>query len=95
MTNESLSQALDRLNQELREAPQLDEDTAKSLQYLIEGIHATLQKEKDGSSAAISANPSENVVNDAQGFITQFELSHPRLTNALSQVIDRLSDMGI
>ncbi len=95
MSNEGITTALEQLNQELRNSPQLDQPTAQSLQLLIDGIRASLKRSSDGGVPTSDSNQPPEVIEQASSFITQFEASHPRLTNALSQVIDRLSDMGI
>jgi hypothetical protein len=93
MANEELAQTLDRLHQQLSQNPQLDEANLRSLRLLLDEIQTVCAQ---SGTATPSQNLQERSLNQRlQEVIEDFELRHPQLTTTLSQIADRLSDMGI
>ncbi|MFN7292796.1 MAG: DUF4404 family protein [Pirellula sp.] len=39
--------------------------------------------------------PSQSLSKRLEGLVDEFEIQHPRLTNIVSQIAERLADMGI
>lgn len=97
MANEELAQTLDRLHQQLSHGPQLDEANLRSLRALLDEIEiACARSEQSGSTASPPEIAEERSLNQRlQEVIADFEHRHPQLTTTLSQIADRLSDMGI
>ena len=104
MANEELAQTLDRLHQQLSHGPQLDEPTRESLRALLDEIQVVCANPDSAAQAddsAVESTPAqqpelERSLNQRlQDVIEDFETRHPQLTATLSQIADRLSDMGI
>lgn len=89
MSNEELSKTLEKLHQELSHTPQLDEQTIESMRSLLEEIQASLSRSDSDDSHPLT------ITQRIQELITDFETRHPQLTATLSQIADRLTDMGI
>lgn len=104
MANEELAQTLDRLHQQLSHGPQLDEPTRASLRALLDEIQvvcanpSSAAQADDPAAVSIPAHQPEldrSLNQRLQDVIEDFETRHPQLTATLSQIADRLSDMGI
>jgi hypothetical protein len=94
MANEELAQSLDRLKQQLSHGPQLDEATLHSLRVLLDDIQRVCANPEPAAPDEVEVE--ERSLNQRlQDVIEDFELRHPQLTSTLSQIADRLSDMGI
>ena len=93
MANEELAQTLDRLHDQLSRGPQLDEATLRSLRTLLEEIQVVCENAQPGTPE--SAEQDRTLNQRLQDVIEDFESRHPQLTKTLSQIADRLSDMGI
>jgi len=102
MSAEELSRTLTKLHSELADTPELDESTLRSLRAVLGEVQVALDraafeadaKLQSGESSATSSN-SGTVSGRLQDLIEDFEAKHPRLTLTLSQIADRLADMGI
>lgn len=96
MANEELAQTLDRLHDQLSRGPQLDEATLRSLRTLLEEIQVVCENAQTGTSEMTETAEQDRSLNQRlQDVIEDFESRHPQLTKTLSQIADRLSDMGI
>ena len=93
MTNDELSKTLDKLHEELSQSPQLDENTLRSMRFLLDEIQEVISRSEND----ISTESSEplSIRERLQDMISDFEVRHPQLTATLSQIADRLTDMGI
>jgi hypothetical protein len=92
MTGEDLKSTLDRLHQDLASHPNLDRDTAASLGALAKEIESILNRDQAFDPGEAKE---QSLTGRLQGMITEFELQHPKITNTLSMIAERLSDMGI
>lgn len=108
MANEELAQSLDRLHEQLTHGPQLDGATLQTLRSLLDEIQilckhdatsgsasAVLTGQKAGEGERVHSGASLSINQRLQNVIEDFELRHPQLTSTLSQIADRLSDIGI
>ncbi|MCC6202371.1 MAG: DUF4404 family protein [Gammaproteobacteria bacterium] len=87
MSNSDLHAALERLRQELATMSGLDAASRQRLQALLDGIGADGDEhETTGLERRIDA------VHEA---IEEFEVTHPRATAILNDILVMLSNMGI
>jgi len=93
MAKDELSQTLDRLHLELSQSPQVDDQTLRSMRTLVEEIQAIIAKSGVGEQSQPA--PPLSINQRLQDLISDFEVRHPQLTATLSQIADRLTDMGI
>jgi len=94
MSTEELSRTLSKLHEELADSPELDENTRRSLRAVLGEIQVAIDR-AGGGEAIEEETPVLSVSGRLQEVIDEFEARHPRLTLTLSQIADRLSDMGI
>jgi hypothetical protein len=78
---------LEQLRRELETADQVDEKGRELLRALDSDIHALLERSENASLPATLSRLDEA--------IAHFELEHPQLTSALSQMFASLSNAGI
>ncbi len=78
---------LEQLRRELETADQMDDKGRELLQAIDADIHALLERSENASLPSTLSR-----LNDA---IAHFEVEHPRLTTALSQIFASLSNAGI
>ncbi len=106
MSAEELSRTLTKLHSEIADTPELDVETQRALQAVLVKVQRVLDRAKNDSESKFadeeddesSANPdanSDTVSGRLQDLIVDFEAKYPRLTLTLSQIADRLADMGI
>ncbi|MCU0719884.1 MAG: DUF4404 family protein [Pirellula sp.] len=88
---EDLKEHLRSLHEELQSSPALDPATLEALQVVAEDIRVHL--ESAGNVGMATASPSLST--RLEGLVNEFEVQHPRLTNIVSQIAERLADMGI
>lgn len=93
MSNDELSKTLEKLHEELSQNPQLDENTLQSMRSILDEIQAAISR-IDLAQPASDSEPL-TVTQRLQDMISDFEARHPQLTATLSQIADRLTDMGI
>lgn len=87
MSNE-LIQTLQRLHEQLQANSELDIETRESLQRIAHEIQDSLNASDENSlDSSLSAR--------LQAWIDELEANHPQLTKIVSQVVERLADMGI
>jgi hypothetical protein len=90
MSIRDLSAQLERLHQELALHPQLDAKSIESLRLIAQDIQEVLAR-SDAQTPSTNANLADRV----RDLVADFEQRHPQLTNTLSTIAERLSDMGI
>jgi Domain of unknown function (DUF4404) len=110
MTNNDLSKILESLHTELIQNRELDEQAVRSLKALASDIQSALERSgynqssnlssplgaNEKSSDAENNDPAHLTLADRmRSLIDDFEVQHPQLTNILSTIAERLSDMGI
>lgn len=86
MTDQKLRELLQQLHDELRRAESMDETGREMLSH----INADIQKFLDPAQE----NP-ESLLDRLQSAIDHFEVEHPAITTALSQMLNALSNAGI
>ncbi len=87
MSDSRLHTLLEELRQELQRAPALEADERDMLNQLVRDIQTLL--------AAETPDRDESVLGRLDDAIKQFEVSHPILTRALSQLFNSLSQGGV
>jgi hypothetical protein len=91
MPREKLRRLLNRLHEELTDAPPMDDTERAMLRDIAEDIRSVLSAEGDLAETATEPNLTRSL-----GEATaQFEASHPRLVSVLTQISDLLRSIGI
>lgn len=93
MTNDELSRTLEKLHIELSQASNLDPQTTRLLRNLLEEIQTVIARSGDDEST--DNQESLSLSRRWNDVIVDFEVRHPQLTATLSQITNRLSEMGI
>lgn len=88
MTDENLRRLLEQLHDELERTQSVDEKGDELLRHVDSDIHDFLKRSGRGVS-------DENVVQRVQDAIDHFEVTHPRITQMLSEMMRILSNAGI
>lgn len=88
---EDLKQHLQALHNELQSSKSLDPSTLEALNILAEDIRVHIDNSQHAGQSA-SAPPLSSRLEE---LLNDFEVQHPRLTNIISQIAERLADMGI
>lgn len=89
MTEESLRAHVERLRSELAAAQDLDPETREELQRLAQALEATL--EHPSGPAGFAATLRERLADR----LRELEVSHPRLSSTLGNLVDTLAFYGI
>ncbi len=89
--SDELSEAMGRLHQELAQNPQLDASKIESLRALASEIQHAIGEQETEASRLSEARFSSRI----QEYIEALESQHPKLTQTLSMIAERLADMGI
>ena len=88
MPDSKLMELADRLEREA-ETADLDEERRQ-------GLHELAERVRTRALAPRGETPDEDRIEDAvQDALTEFELSHPRLTTILDHILTTLSSLGI
>jgi len=87
MEEKDLNSLLRQLRAELTNARTMDEQGRELLRDLDKDIRAFLEKSGDDSD--------DSLLERVQDSIDYFETTHPRLTTALSQILNALNNAGI
>jgi len=87
MEEKDLNSLLRQLRAELTNARTMDEQGRELLRDLDKDIRAFLEKSDDDSD--------DSLLERVQDSIDYFETTHPRLTTALSQILNALNNAGI
>jgi hypothetical protein len=95
---EDLKQHLESLHKELQGSQALDPATLQALKLVAEDIRLRLEGADENLENAGEAgvqSESQSLSKRLEGIVEEFEMQHPRLTNIVSQIVERLADMGI
>ena len=87
MEEKDLNSLLKQLRAELTNTRAMDEQGRELLRDLDKDIRAFLEKSDDDTD--------DSLLERLQDSIDYFETSHPRLTTALSQILNALNNAGI
>ena len=90
MTDKDLRTLLEGLRDELQHIESMDEKGRDLLRDLDSDIHELLQRSGDSGAQA-----DETVLQRFQSAMDHFEITHPNLTRALSEMMTALSNAGI
>lgn len=93
MANDELPQTLEKLHAELSQSPHVNDQTLRSLRTLLDEIQAVIARADVGEPEESLRKSS--LTERFRELIVDFEVRHPQLTATVSQIADRLSDMGI
>ena len=88
MSDEQLRQSLNELRSELERLKSEETQIRERLDALISGVETGLEKPEDTAHL-------QSLVQDLRQSISQFEVSHPRATGILNQIMVTLGNMGI
>lgn len=88
MSDEQLRQSLKELRSELERLEAEEAQIRERLDTLISGVETRLDKPED-------VEHHQSLVQDIRQSISQFEVSHPRATAILNQIMVTLGNMGI
>ena len=88
MSDEQLRQSLNDLRSELERLKSEEAQIRERLDALISGVETGLEKPEDTAHL-------QSLVQDLRQSISQFEVSHPRATGILNQIMVTLGNMGI
>ena len=88
MSDDKLRQSLDELRSELQRLEAEEAQVRERLDALISGVETRLDKPDDSAHH-------QSLVQDLRRSISQFEVSHPRTTAILNQIMVTLGNMGI
>ena len=90
MDNDSLSETLAKLQDELKSVAEVDDSSRERLKKLDGDLHRILQNTGEVPSAH-HASLRESL----EDSVEYFEASHPAITDLMKRLIQALSDMGI
>lgn len=90
---DELNDLVRKLQDELAQTPRLGKTVAESLEKLAVEIHKKVAERSD--STASEATGDASLSGQVQSMVENFETQHPRLTQLLSVISERLADMGI
>ena len=93
MKPEELQSTLERLRTELAQTTEVEGSTREALQGLIAEIERIVSDPGGQQQPAEAAGHS--LIQRLQEKIEEFEIRHPQLTAILSQLLDRLAEIGI
>ncbi len=89
MGKKHLQSIIEKLHSELASAESIDEESRELLKKLVKDVEELA--DDDGTGGAEHATTTGQLQNAA----VQFESEHPKLSMALSEVIDALTRLGI
>ena len=90
MKNEAMGNLLQQLHGALNSATSITEKDRELLRQLSADIEALLAQRGSMTPAT-----HQSIVERLMAAVTRFEVSHPDLTATMTQVSNKLSDMGI
>lgn len=88
MSDEQLRQSLSELRSELDRLEAEEAQIRERLDALISGVETRLDKPEDAAHH-------QSLVQDVRQSISEFEVSHPRTTAILNEIMVTLGNMGI
>ena len=86
MTDQKLRELLEQLHNELEQTATVDEKGREMLAHLNTDIQKLLKPSEDAD---------QSILSQLQDAIDHFEVEHPAITSALSQILNTLSNAGI
>ena len=86
MTDQKLRELLEQLHNELEQTTSVDEKGREMLAHLSTDIQKLLEP---------SETADRTILSQLQDAIDHFEVEHPTITSALSQILNTLSNAGI
>jgi hypothetical protein len=89
MKNKELLKLLEQVHNEIGQVEDIDEDSRELLTHLAADIQELLERSEPSAESDLS------IQERLQKAIDEFEVSHPTLTNTLSQLSAVLSNAGI
>jgi ABC-type transporter Mla subunit MlaD len=92
MNKDKIAQLLNQLQEELGDADGLDPALSERLRSATAAIHEAL--DRDPAVADEQEQP-HGMIEQLRDAATQFEDSHPTLTNTVGRIADALSQLGI
>lgn len=90
-----LVSSIQQLHEYLEQHEPLDAAARQALLSIMGEIQRALESQPSAESNATSAESPASLASQLTDWIAELEAKHPQLTQTLSQVADRLSDMGI
>jgi hypothetical protein len=90
MAKQNFSQQLQKLHDEIVKTKQVDDEGRRLLADIDLHIRELLER-----SQGEVATPQPGLLNGLEGAVRHFEVSHPELTSALSDLLTALSNAGI
>jgi len=88
MPDKQLRQSLDELRSELERLEAEEAQVRERLDALISGVETRLEKPDDTAHH-------QSLVQDVRHSISEFEVTHPRATAILNEIMVTLGNMGI
>jgi len=92
---DNLPATLHRLHEELTQAPKLDPSTLEELRVLAADIQRVLDSQSQEDAEETADLSDTTLRSRIHSLIDDFGSHHPQLTETLSIIAERLSDMGI
>ena len=86
--NDELQKTLQSLRAEIEKLGEGDQESKKRLEQLVEDIETKIKSPED-----IDQHP--NLVREVKDSVASFEVSHPKITGFLNDIMIALSNMGI
>lgn len=93
MTKQALAAILIQLHEELQRTQKLDDADRLAMHDLLGELQSVLERNDDATTQESSDAPS--ISKRLEDSILSFEAHHPKLTSILTQIADRLADIGI
>lgn len=93
MDTQELNDILVTLHDELTHGQELDDESRKRLQVLLADIRSALDLDPESTSEGKAE--SDSLGDRLQDAMIDFEAAHPKLSQAIGQIADGLSNLGI
>ncbi len=87
----TLKESLEQLQNELKNAKEIDAESVEILRKLMNDIHEVLRKSHQNEEIAEEHG---NIIEELKKSAQNFELSHPELAGAIRIVINSFSNIG-
>lgn len=90
MKRKRLHDSLQELHSEIQQTPSHDSVSEEKLNDLLENVNNVLEHPAD-----VSFDHHRNLMKSLKDSVEYFEISHPKLTGLISNVINSLNALGI
>jgi Domain of unknown function (DUF4404) len=90
MNDQDNRKLLEKLESEIEQAKPTDEKGRELLRHLKEDIRTYRERSGDDQG-----QPEDSFIENLNDAVEHFEITHPRLTMMLSQILNTLSNAGI